>query len=239
MQTASRRRTISALAASAAAHLVLLTVLALQAPMLRVPPEVGGPPEPVIPILIMPRVPPAAAGTGTRPAPIQLHRRPQRNLPPALPLPPLVVAPAKPEDSAAAPKTSGPTLTPPPPAPPESVRSALRTTFGCTEAQMAGLSQSERERCLETLGRGARDAPFLPPGAGLSRDKRAAFDKAAADKDTRKTAMDRPAAGATTLPAPSDYDGEPYQSGAGASALGPQSFPSSKRAAPKLDRLPP
>ncbi|MDB5451185.1 MAG: hypothetical protein JWQ52_2313 [Phenylobacterium sp.] len=239
MQTASRRRTISALAVSAAAHLVLLTVLALQAPMLRVPPDVGGPPEPVIPILIMPRVPPAAAGTGTRPAPIQLHRRPQRYLPPALPLPPLVVAPPKAEDSAPGPKMSGPTIAPPPPSPPESVRSALRTTFGCTEAQMAGLSQSERERCLETLGRGAHEAPFLPPGAGLSRDKRAAFDKAAADKDARKAGLDRAAPGATTAPEPSDYDGEPYQSGAGASALGPLAHPPSKRAAPKLDRLPP
>jgi hypothetical protein len=59
LKTARRRRTIVATAISAIAHVVVLTILALQAPTLRIPPQVSGPPEAIIPILILPRVPAA------------------------------------------------------------------------------------------------------------------------------------------------------------------------------------
>ena len=38
---------------------------------------------------------------------------------------------------------------------------------------------------------------------------------------------------------PSDYDGEPYITGSGASAIGQVTYPPDKKAAKKLGRLPP
>ena len=49
MQTAKRRRTIIATAISAVAHVAVLTVVALQAPVLRIPPQERGPPKPSFP----------------------------------------------------------------------------------------------------------------------------------------------------------------------------------------------
>ena len=162
MQTAGRRRTNWAIAASIAAHLGLLTAVLLQRPTLKIPVEPGGPPVAIIPILIMPRTPAPLAGHGARPAPIQLHRRPQRNLPAETPVAPLVVPTAKPAEVATpAPAAASPRIAAPAPAPPEAVRATLRATLGCNEARLAGLSREERAGCLERLGRGAGDAPYL------------------------------------------------------------------------------
>lgn len=238
MQTATRRRTISAMAVSVAVHVAVLTVLALQAPTLRAPLEPSGPPEPVIPVLIMPRVPPAAGGAGLRPAPIQLHRRRQPNLPAALPVAPLVAPVRKTE---AAPATAATvSTTAPPTAAADTVRSALRTTFGCSDAQMMNLTPAERAKCLERLGQGAHDAPYIPPA--FSAGKRIALEKAGEAKMAQKNAAERPASAPVGLPTvaiPQDYDGEPYITGSGPSALGQVQFPASKRAARKLQPLPP
>jgi hypothetical protein len=241
MQTAKRRLTIGAVVISVAVHVVVLAILALHAPVLRVPLEPAGPPEAVIPVLMLPRTPPVASGSGVRPAPIQLHRRPQPNLPPALPVAPLVAPERRPPEPPSAPPLPAAPIAPPT-VTSENVRSALRTTFGCSDAQMMNLSPSERARCLESLGQGARDAPFLPPSLGLSPGKRAAFDKAAAAKEAQKAAADRPAPAASATPAmpeASTYDGEPYIAGGGTSAIGPVQHPPSKRAAQKLQPLPP
>ena len=82
MAGAAERRTRWTFAVSAVAHLRALAVIVmLQRPTLRLPTEASGPPEAIIPILILPRSPPPVAGRAVQPAPIQLHRRPQRNLP--------------------------------------------------------------------------------------------------------------------------------------------------------------
>src|SRR5438105_4225978 len=74
MRPARRRRTIEAVALSVAVHAALIAVLAVYAPRLALPPSERGPPEAVIPVLIMPRTPPAAvANPGARPSPIHLH----------------------------------------------------------------------------------------------------------------------------------------------------------------------
>ena len=239
MQTAKRRRTIIATAVSAVAHLMVLTIVALQAPMLRMPPDRAGPPEAIIPILIMPRTPPAAANA--RPAPIRLHRRPQRNLPPDAPVTPLP-APA-PTPAPAAPRPTAPVSVhpaPQPEGPKGDVKAALRhSTVGCANDLAVGLNRSERELCDEKLGKGAKDAEFIPPGVGMSPAKRALLDQAAAAKEARKAYMDRETPPAMTKPEPPDYDGEAYTTGAGASALGPVAHKPSTRAAKKLGRLPP
>jgi len=241
MKTARRRRTIVATAISAIAHVVVLTILALQAPTLRIPPQVSGPPEAIIPILILPRVPPPA-GSNTRPAPIRLHRRPQRNLPPELPVAPLP-APEPAPAAAAAPRPAGPVVVHPAPmpeGPKGDVKAALRhSPVGCANGVSVGLNRVERELCDESLGKGAKDAEFIPPGAGMTPAKRALLDQAAAAKEAHKAYMEREGPPAMSKPEPSDYDGEPYTSGAGASAVGPSTHKPSTRAAKKLERLPP
>lgn len=235
MQTARRRGTTWAVAASIVAHLGVLTALLLQRPTLRIPLEAGGPPEAIIPLLILPRTPPPATGQGTKPAPIQLHRRPQRNLADEPPVVPLLVPAEKPADiPAQAPAPAAPRAPPQLEPPSDAVRATLRSTLGCTEARMAGFTREDRSNCLERFGRGARDEPYLPPA--LSPATRAALERAGAAKLAQKTAAERAAPTARLRPEPADYDGEPYT---GPSPLGPVGHAASKRAAPTLGRLPP
>src|SRR5689334_23140010 len=104
MQTAARRRTTWAVAASVLVHALVVTVVALQSPMLRIPPEPAAPPIAVIPVLLLPRTPPAAGHQA--PAPIRLHRRPQPFLPPDVR--PAPIAPPAPAAVQAAPAPKGP-----------------------------------------------------------------------------------------------------------------------------------
>ncbi|WP_375268920.1 hypothetical protein [Phenylobacterium sp.] len=59
-------------------------------------------------------------------------------------------------------------------------RSALRSRVGCASPEAWGLTQDEREACLERLAQGAAEAPYRPPV--LEEDKQRAFDAAAARK---------------------------------------------------------
>jgi hypothetical protein len=232
-----RRRGAWAIAASILAHLGVLTVVLLQHPTLVIPVEPSGPPEAIIPILILPRTPPPAAGQGAKPTPIQLHRRQLRNLPAETPVAPVVIAPPKPAEAPPqAPAPPAPKEAPTPPPPSNAVRATLRTTLGCNDLKLPGLSREDRTACLERLGRGARDAPYL--AQPLSAEKRAALDQAGAAKLANRARLEAPM-GAPGPPQPSDYDGDPYVSGAGATIFGPVTHPPSKRAAPKLGPLPP
>ncbi|WP_374473169.1 hypothetical protein [Phenylobacterium sp.] len=235
-----RRRTTYAIAASAAVHGLVLTLLAIHAPVLRTPPQVSGPPEPIIPVLIMPRLPPPAPGEAA-PAPIRLHRRPQRFRLEELPVAPLPVPEAR--ASAPAPREGdrrgGFHPAPLPESPKDQLRTVLRgSDVGCANTAAVGLNRAEREDCDERFGRGAKDAPFLEPGLGMTRAKRQELDAAAAAKSARRAAMEGPAP-RPIPPEPSDYDGEPHITGAGESALGQATHPPSKRAAKRLGRLPP
>src|SRR4051812_38780827 len=97
MARGRRHRASWTLAASVAAHLAVLTVVALQRPTLTVPVEAAGPPEAIIPVLLMPRTPPpASAPGGARPTPVRLHQRTLRKLPPELPVPAVTLPAAKP-----------------------------------------------------------------------------------------------------------------------------------------------
>ena len=238
MQTAWRRRRSWGIAASVVAHLGLLAAVLLQHPTLSIPDDPGGPPQAIIPLLILPRTPAPAPGHAARPTPIQLHRRPQRNLPAEAPVPPLVVPVAKPVETPAqvqAPATLKPTQAPPAPA--DAVRATLRATLGCTESRMASLSRDERAGCQERLGRGAHDEPYYAPA--LSPDKRALLDQAGAVKLAQKLAAERPIPGAlpqTGKAEPQDYSGEPDVA---TNAVGAHSHPPSKRAAKVLGPLPP
>jgi hypothetical protein len=121
------------------------------------------------------------------------------------------------------------------------VKAALRhSPVGCGNTLAVGLSRAERELCDESLGKGAKDAEFIPPGMGMTPAKRALLDQAAAAKEARKAAAERPGGPpAMVKPEAADYDGDPYTSGAGASAVGPSTHKPSTRAAKKLGQLPP
>jgi hypothetical protein len=236
MQIAERRRTLWTVAGSLTAHAVVLALVAIQHPTLSIPLEPSGPPEPIIPILLMPRTPPQASGAGTRPAPIQLHRRtiPDREESP--PVTPLIAPAAKPLPAAPGPSPAAgrePSQASQTPAS-DAVRATLRATLGCTESRLAGLGRDERQSCFDRLGHGAHEERYLPPQ--LSADKRALLDQAANAKMAQKTAAERAAPAARINPPPPDYDGEPVT---GPNPYGPLEHPSSKRAAQVLPRLPP
>jgi hypothetical protein len=174
---AGRGRRIAAVAASAAIHALVLAALALHVPTLIMPPEPSAPPQPIIPILLMPRSPLAAA---ERQSPIRLHRRPQRFAAP--PIAPLPVPPLETGKTARA----GPVFVlhpaPLPQSPQADIRATLRgSEVGCANADAVHLTQAEREHCYEVFGKGAKTATFV--GLGLSREKQAEFDAAAAHQE--------------------------------------------------------
>jgi hypothetical protein len=184
MQTATRRRTTWAVAASGSAHVAVLIILLLQRTTLPIPVGESGPPQPIIPILIVPRTPPTAAGREARPAPIRLHRRPQPFLPPEVT--PAPIAPPVPSGPpAAAPAPRGPVAlhpSPLPEGPKGEVRTALRAgTPGCANRDAVGLTRAERDLCDEKFGKGAKEAVFA--GLGLAPEKQRLFDAASAKKE--------------------------------------------------------
>lgn len=169
------------MAASVAGHAAVLALIAVHAPRLRVPQPQSGPPEAIIPVLIMPRTPPPTAAAGSRPAPIRLHRRPQRFAlePPSVS--PLLTPQA--EQSPRPAPSEGPRVLNLPSAQDvlaANARKALRGRLGCANAQALGLSRAEREACENQLAAGARDAEF--PGIGIDADKATILARAAARK---------------------------------------------------------
>jgi hypothetical protein len=237
MNTARRRRTSWAIAASILAHLGVLTAVLLQRPTLTIPDEPSGPPQAIIPILILPRTPGPVAGRAGRPTPIQLHRRPQRSLPTETPVAPIVVPAARAAETPAQVQAPAALKAPQqPPAPPDAVRATLRAGLGCTEQRLAAMSREERAGCLERLGRGAQAAPYIAPS--LSPEKRALLDQAGAAKSAQRQAMEHgiAAPSPSSKAEPSDYSGEPDIA---SNAMQPASHPASRRAAKVLGPLPP
>lgn len=179
MPAAGRSRSYGIVTASLAGHVVLAILLVLHAPRLRIPEAPSGPPEPIIPILIMPRTPPAASAPDARPTPIRLHRRQTRfsEPPPVAPL----VAPEPPETAPPPAPAAGPkTLAIPSyeDALAANARNALRSRRNCDDP---GLTRTEREACRERLFGGGRDAP--PLGLGMDADKASDLARAALRKE--------------------------------------------------------
>ena len=186
MQTAWRRRTTWAIAASVLAHVGVLGGVVLQRHTLLVPPdEAAGPPIPIIPLLLLPRTPPVAARGTQPPGAVRLHRRPQRpDDAGAQPVAPLVapsnLAPNRAGDAPIATATAQtPAAAVGPPAP--DLRAALRHgAAGCANLNALGMSRADRERCDDQLAHGAASAPFLP--AALDPRMRGYYDAVALAK---------------------------------------------------------
>ncbi len=185
MQTAQGRRSRRwAIAASIVVHAAALVVLWFQHPTLVLPVWEGGPPEPIIPILIVPKPPPAPAGRRAPASPIRLHRRPQPFIPPDV-APAPIAPPTSKADSLAPPAPKAvPTFhpAPQPEGPKGEVKTILRQSFvGCANPIAVGLNQAERDLCDEKFGKGAKGAAFA--GLGLAADKQKLLDAAGAQKE--------------------------------------------------------
>jgi hypothetical protein len=173
------------MALSIVAHVVVLTTLAFHAPRLVRPRELAGPPQPVIPILIMPRTPPAPPGAAP-PEPIRLHQRRLRRETETPDIEPLIIPPRlptpAPEPARIAPKPRISVQ----PSPAERATAALRNSLvGCANASL--LSPAERDRCNERLGRAARTAPHYGPPVDAS------IERAGALREAERLYRDAPA----------------------------------------------
>jgi hypothetical protein len=185
MQTATRRRTTWAIGASLIAHLAVGVFLLVQHPTLQMRESAMGPPQAIIPILLMPKTPPPADGKIAPSQPIRLHRRPQPFVPPDVT--PAPIAPPTPPAAPAAPPApkAVPALhpAPMPEGPKGEVRTVLRqSAVGCANPNAVGLTRAERDVCDEHLGKGAKDAAFT--GLGLSAEKQRLLDAAGARKES-------------------------------------------------------
>jgi hypothetical protein len=145
MQTASRRGTTWAIAASVMVHLAAGLALLLQ-------PATAVTSEPVISVLLLTRPPPVSRAKAARPTALRLHRRPQET-----PVAPLGAA-RTPSPPAEGPPTPG-IASAGPPGP--DLRLALRHgVAGCANLA-AQMSRAEREHCDDQLALGAAQAKPL------------------------------------------------------------------------------
>lgn len=161
-----RARTI-AVALSAAAHVALLAILAVQAPRLvgRAEPSVA---SDVIPVFILPRAerrPPLERRTL-----LSLHRKRTDDAEAT----PFVAVPAPPAAVVPEPSSAVAPLSP-------DVRAALRRQGGCAERSGLRLTHDEREGCEERFGRGATTAPYLK--APIAPELRTYYDEVAKAKE--------------------------------------------------------
>jgi hypothetical protein len=204
MAGVKRRSKATAVALSIATHAVVLTALALHAPRLVRPYELAGPPEPVIPVLLMPRTPPAPPGATEKPKPIRLHRRQLRPDIPETTVAPFVVPASIATPRPAPPKRIFVPRVSVQPSPAAQVATALRGGLvGCANPSL--LSQIERDRCQERLGRGAAETPHLGPAFNSD------FARASAQREANRRATLPPGfSGPTSDPGASNRDPPVY-----------------------------
>jgi hypothetical protein len=196
MQTAKRRRIRWAIAASGLAHAGLLAAALMHRPQLSSPVELAaGPPETVIPVILTPRRPSAAAAARQEDAGQRAR---------AARLPPTVASPAPPQALAAKAPPAGSA----PPGPAQAaeeapdLRLALRHgAAGCANAAAVGMTPAERERCQDRLGADAKAAPVM--ALAMEPRMRAYYDAVVKAKAPDKPWTPRQAIGAL---GPLDHD---------------------------------
>lgn len=202
MSRSGTRRRLPVLVISGATHVVLLGFLALRHPELR-----SYAPPPVFEVQVVPRFLPSPSEDAVpnqtaaqRPLRPRQARQPSSDSTVAPLLTPAAPAPGGSRERQAGPAgTVAPTL----PASPGLREALRRSPVGCANADAVILDKAERERCMEVFGKGAKDAPFIPPP--MTADKRRAFDAAAARKEAnRRYREGNIPAGTTSTPRPSE-----------------------------------
>ena len=153
MRAMTRRRTAAAVLAIAV-HLGFILLL------------LGRAPDPALPsdttmqvslVPAMPKAQPPRHPASAPRAPPILHR-PVEARPPPLEVPPLFAAPGRAEPSPPAPSPKDPGAA--------ALQNALKNRFGCTDANLATMTDAERDACQERLGRdvaNARPYPMISP----------------------------------------------------------------------------
>lgn len=201
MGSSDRRRITAVVAASAAFHLGILGLLALQPPNLRGPETL----PPILDVTLAPfyLIEPDAKGRRAR-APLRARTR--RPLESAAPVAPIFAAPVVSRNAAPGVMIGAGVTDHPGPLPAgghAQLGMLLRKGgVGCATPDLPGMTQADRDRCLERLGAGARQAAFT--GLGLARDKQGQLEAAAAAKDRYIKYRDAPLAPGL---APSDAPG--------------------------------
>ncbi len=206
-RTQTQRWTRWAVAASVMAHVGVLAALLLQRWTLYLPSDEAGPPEPIIPVLLVPHAPLGARGGSLASGKLRLHQRQLRAEAPPLPAAarPLLV----PQDQARTPEAAQPSRLSPSAAPGSGsandvgppaldLRAALRHgVAGCANAAAMGMTRAERERCDDQLAAGAKGAAPLT----LSLDPRiqAYYDAVAKAKEPEGQMVPSRARGALGL----------------------------------------
>lgn len=202
MGSSDRRRITAVVAVSAGLHLGLLGLLALQRPALKGPAL----PPPILDVTLAPfyLFEPDAKGRRAR-APLRARvSRPLEGA--SSPIAPIYAAPVVSPHGAPGLMTGVGVADHPAPLPGAGAATlgmVLRKGgVGCATPDLPGMTQADRDRCLEKLGAGARQAAYK--GLGLSKDKQAQLDAAAAAKDRYIKYRDAPLAPGL---APSDAPG--------------------------------
>lgn len=178
MRPADRRRLMIVLAASGIAHLGMFALLAVNRPQLQpsqAPPIFA---VEVVPFIMPPRLEQQVSAQTVTNRPL----RPRRTLRPdeTTTVAPLVTPNApRPGEGVGAGLAPSPTQ----PGPPGDLQTALRRgAVGCANPTL--LNKVEREACLEKLGAGAKDAPFIPPP--IAKDKLRSFEEKTAAQEAMR-----------------------------------------------------
>lgn len=176
------------LAASAAGHVLVFALIGLNAPQMRE--RLIADEDPVMVVDLFRPPPSPRARSPQAPASATPQASPVRPRAVALPTPaavlPLPLAPVPaPLAPSPAPKagagSGGAVGGPGAGQPGGDLRGALRgSTVGCANRRAVGLNRREVDGCDETLGGGAKDAPWI--GSPMDARKRAGFDARAAAK---------------------------------------------------------
>lgn len=184
----SRNRAII-VAGSVTAHAAFFLLLGLTSPKVRaiIDRDPDRPPPVEIELYHPPQPREARRTVMPTSSPMPSIVRPRQAEP--LPVPATVAPlPMAPVPKAAPPVRTGAGsgVTSPSPLPGGDLRGALRrSTVGCANELAVGLNRRELEECQERLGKGAKDAPFIP--APMAAAKRGAFDARAAKLERDRT----------------------------------------------------
>ncbi len=236
MHRAWRRLRSWVISTSIVAHLGLIAAADLHRSTLTISIDPGGPPQAIIPWLMLPQPP---SGHGVKLAPIALHRRPHQSGVYETPIAPIQALAIKPTESPQPvqmpPSASQLTLLPA--ATPDALRATPGTKLGCRVRGILSLTREERSVWMERPGRGAREETYL--AAAISADKQAPLEAAGAAKMARKLTAARALPGAAPDTGKAELQDDSGQPDVATNAVATPLHPPSMRAAKRLGRLPP